>query len=105
MVINDLKASVVLQLECPEPVFLLTLPLEECLLDDLLVTLVKDGRLLLIIEALEVVWLDSVRGQHRLLGGRVLRHEVIRQSEIHLMCLLVGPVLPLSLLGVPLLLG
>jgi len=54
----------VLLLECPEPVFLLSLSLEECLLNDLLVTLVKDGRLLLIIEALEVVGLDSVRGQH-----------------------------------------
>ena len=64
VVINDLKASVVLLLECPEPVFLFSLPLEECLLDDLLVTLVKDGRLLLIIETLEVVGLDSVRGQH-----------------------------------------
>ena len=105
MVINDLKASVVLLLQCPEPVFLLSLSLKKCMLNELLVALVKNGRLLLIIETLEVVGLDSVRGQHRLLGGRVLRHEVIRQSEIHLMCLLVGPVLPLPLLGVPLLLG
>ena len=83
----------------------LSLLLEEGLLDDLLVTLVKDGRLLLVVEALEVVGLDSVRGQHRLLGGRVLGHEIIGQSKIHLMGLLVRPVLPLSQLGVTLLLG
>ena len=47
----------------------------------------------------------KLRGQHRLLGRRVLDHEIIDQSEIHLMCLLVGPVLPLPLLGIPLLLG
>ena len=94
-----------IQLDCPQPLFLLSLPLEECLLDELLVSLVRDGRLLLIIEALEVVGLDSVRSQHRLLGGRVLGHEIIFQSEIHLMCLLVGSVLPLPQLGIPLLLG
>jgi hypothetical protein len=66
---------------------------------------VKDGRLLLIVEALEVVGLDSVRGKHRLLIGRVLGHEFIGQSEIHLMSLLVDPVLPLPQLGIPLLLG
>ena len=105
MVINDLKASVLLLLQCPEPVFLLSLPLKKCMLDELLVTLVKNGRLLLIIETLEVVGLDSVRGQHRVLGGRVLRHEVNFQRKIHLMCLLVGPVFPLSLLGAPFFLG
>ena len=42
--IDDLQASVVLLLESPQSVFLLTLPLEECLLDDLLVMLVKDDR-------------------------------------------------------------
>jgi hypothetical protein len=95
----------VLQLECPQPLFLLSLSLKECLLDDLLITLVKDSRLLLIVEALEVVGLDSVRSQHRLLGGWVLGHEIIGLSVIHLMCLLVGPVLPLSQLGIPLLLS
>jgi hypothetical protein len=45
------------------------LPLEECLLDELLVKVVNDGRLHLIMEALEMVRLDLVRGQHRLLGG------------------------------------
>ncbi len=48
-IVDDLKAPVVLLLECPQPVFLLPLPLEKCLLDDLLVALVKDGCLLLII--------------------------------------------------------
>ena len=60
-----------LQLDYPQPLFML---------DDLLVKLVSNGRLLLIIEVLEVVRLDSVRGQHQRLGGWVLGHEIICKS-------------------------
>ena len=84
---------------------LLSLSIEDFLLDDLLATLVRNGRLLLIIEVLIVAWLDTVRGQHRLLGGRAVGNEIIGKNDIHLMCLLVIPILPLSQLGILFLLG
>jgi hypothetical protein len=63
-VIDDLQASVVLLLEGPEALLLLSLLLEKGLLDDLLVTLVKNGGLLLIVESLKVIRLDAVRCKH-----------------------------------------
>lgn len=63
-VIDDLQASVVLLLEGPEALLLLSLLLEKGLLDDLLVTLVKNGGLLLVVESLKVIRLDAVRCKH-----------------------------------------
>ena len=47
--------------------------LEECLLDDLLAIIVKDGCSLLVLKALLVAGLFSVRPHHRLLEGQVQR--------------------------------
>ena len=63
-VIDDLQASVVLLLEGPEALLLFSLLLKKGLLDDLLVTLVKNGGLLLVVESLKVIRLDSVRCKH-----------------------------------------
>ena len=63
-VVDDLQASVVLLLEGPQALLLLSLLLEKGLLDDLLVTLVKNGGLLLVVESLKVIRLDSVRCKH-----------------------------------------
>ncbi len=65
----------------------------------------KNGSLLLFVEALEVIGLNSVWSQHRLHGGRVLSHQVMSKSVVHLMCLLLSPVLSLFVLGISLLLS
>jgi hypothetical protein len=61
-VIDDLQASVVLLLEGPEALLLLSLLLKKGLLDDLLVSLVKNGGLLLVVESLKVIRLNTVGG-------------------------------------------
>ena len=53
-----------LLLRGPQTLLLFSLLLEQMLLDQLLVALVEDSRLLLIVQSLEVVRLDSVRSQH-----------------------------------------
>ena len=102
-VIDDLQASVVLLLESPEALLLLSLLLEKGLLDDLLVTLVKNSGLLLVIESLKVIRLDAVRCKHRGHGLGVLSHEVVSEGVVDLVGLLVGPILSLSELCIPLL--
>ena len=74
---KDLLAAQVLLLLGPETVSVLFVLLGHGGLADLHVALVHNGRCLLGIEALEVVWLDTVRCQHGLLSGRVLSHEVV----------------------------
>ncbi len=61
-VVDDLQPSMMLLLEGPEALFFLSLLLKKGLFDDLLVTLVKDGGLLLVVETLEVIWLHTVGG-------------------------------------------
>lgn len=63
-VIDHLQASVVLLLEGPEALLLLSLLLEKRLLDDLLITFMKNGGLLLVVESLKVIRLDAVRCKH-----------------------------------------
>jgi hypothetical protein len=57
--------------------FFLALLLKKGLLNDLLITLMQNGCLLLIIQALKVIGLDSVRSQHGSHGIRVLSHEIV----------------------------
>ncbi len=52
----------------------------------------KDGRLLLSVEALEMVRLYSVRGKHANFSGRVLSHQIVSKSIVDLMSLLLSPV-------------
>jgi hypothetical protein len=63
-IVDDLQTSHVLLLHSPETLLFFSLLLEELLLDQLLVSLMKNGSLLLFIESLEVIGLYSVRGQH-----------------------------------------
>ena len=104
-IIDDLHASHVFLLHGPQSLFLLPLLLKQLLLDNLLVTFMKNGSLLLIIETLEVVGLHAVRSEHRSHGRGVLSHEIIGQRICELMGLLLGPVLTLSMLCITLLLG
>lgn len=70
-----------------------------------MVSLVEDGALLLIIEAFEVVGLDSVRSQHRGHGSWVFSHQIVSVSILKLMSLLVQPVLSCLELQIAFLLG
>jgi hypothetical protein len=63
-IVNNLKTSHVLLLLGPQALLFFSLLLEKLLLDQLLVTLVHNSSLLLIVKALEVIGLDSVRSQH-----------------------------------------
>ena len=76
-VIKDLEASEVLLLKGPESFFLFFGIPCGLRFSQLLAPFMKDGVLLLLVKALKVVWLDSVVGEHRLLGGGVLRHKVV----------------------------
>lgn len=82
-VVDHLETSHVLLLRGPQALLVLSLLLEEMLLDQLLVALVEDSRLLLIVQSLEVVRLDSVRSQHRGHGCRVLSHQIVRQGVMN----------------------
>jgi hypothetical protein len=104
-VIDDLKTSVMLLLKSPKAFFFLSLFLEKGLFDDLLVTLVKNGSLLLVVKTLKVVWLNTMRSQHGCHSCWVLSHEVISQSIGEFMILLLRPVLSLSQLSITLFFG
>jgi hypothetical protein len=91
-IVNDLQASHVLLLNSPETLLFLSLLFEELLLNQLLVSLMKNGGLLFIIKTLEVIGLHSVRGQHRGHGGRVFSHQVMSQGIFDLMSFLLSPV-------------
>lgn len=81
---KDLLAAKVLLLLGPETVSILFVLLGHGSLADLHVALVHNGRCLLSIEALEVVWLDTVRCQHGLLSGRVFSHKVVLISVVNI---------------------
>ena len=82
MGIGDLKESVVLLLETPLNVLLISFP--QCLVADHFASHLKDGHLVLINVALLIAGLESVRGHHRLLDSRVLRCVIIFDiNEIH----------------------
>jgi len=104
-VVDDLKAAHVLLLKSPQALLLLALLLEKRLLNELLITLMKNGSLLLGIKALKVVGLDTVRGKHGSHGGGVLSHQVVSEGVFNFMLLLVVPVLALLDLIITLLLG
>jgi hypothetical protein len=76
-VIEDLELAVVLGLNGPELFFFSCHLFEELLLYNLLFTLVQNTINLVLVKALEVVALDSVRRKHRHLSGRVLSHKVV----------------------------
>jgi hypothetical protein len=76
-VIDDLKTSMMLLLHSPETLFFLSLLLEERLLNNLLIALMKNGSLLFVIKTLEVVGLNTMRSQHGGHGSWVLSHKVI----------------------------
>ena len=46
------------------------------LLSHLHLSLIENSLSFLLVEALEMVWLDSVRSEHAHFGGRVLSHEI-----------------------------
>lgn len=106
---KDLLSSKMLLLQSPQ-LFLFSLCfLQHFLFVQLLVSFVQDCLPLLLVKALEVVGLDSVGSQHRLLSGWVLGHEVVVLSEVNLVSgleqfiaavFVVGVTLVLSHLGV-----
>lgn len=85
---EDLLAAQVFLLHGPETLLLLLGLLEHIHFFHLEGTLIHHGSRLFSIESLEVVWLDAVGGQHRLLCLRVLRHEVVIVSEFNIGALL-----------------
>ena len=101
-IVEDLKLPVVLCLDGPESLLLCRHLLEELLFDELLLTLMQDGFLLVLIQALEVVALDSVGSEHRDLSGWVLSHEVVGESVAQLHVLLVALCKALEVLAVTL---
>jgi len=76
-VVDDLETSELLLLLSPKALFFLALLFKKGLLNDLLITLMQDSCLLLIIQALKVIGLDSVRSKHRSHSIRVLSHEIV----------------------------
>mmetsp|Transcript_15589 Transcript_15589/g.23922 ORF Transcript_15589/g.23922 Transcript_15589/m.23922 type:complete len:225 (-) Transcript_15589:123-797(-) len=72
---------------------------------DLLVADLVDIVLLLLVEALEVIRLDSMRSQHADLSSWVLSHEIVVSCVFKLLLLLVLPGLVHFVVSVPLLLG
>ena len=65
----------------------------------------EDGGLLFIVESFEMVGLHTVRRQHRSHGSGILSHEIVSQSVVEFVSLLVSPVLSLSELGIAFLLS
>ena len=102
---KDLLAAHMLGLKSPETLFFLSLLFEKGLLHELLISLVKDSILLLLIEALEVIGLDTMCSEHGLLGCGVLCHEIVCHGVAELSSLLLGPVLSLSHLSIALFLS
>ena len=79
---EDLLSTKVLLLESPKSLSLLLLLLCHLCLAHLHLSFEHDLVLLLGSEALEGVWLDAVRSEHRPLSCRVLSHEVVRVRVI-----------------------
>jgi hypothetical protein len=72
----------VLLLESPECFLVLLTLLHQLLLGALLGTLVQDSLLLLSVESLEMVRLDSVSSEHGSFSCGVLSHEIMGSCEI-----------------------
>lgn len=87
-VLKDLQSSLVLQLKSVCFLLLSFLFGLEFFLSKLHGSLEKNCILLLLVESLKVIWLNSVRSQHWLFGGRVLSHEIMVRSVIQLDSLL-----------------
>ena len=83
-VVQHLLPAQLLLLQSPQALLLLLGVALHLGLANLLGALVQDRVLLLLVEALEVVGLHAVRGQHRLLRRRVLSHEVVVEREVDL---------------------
>ena len=82
---EDLETSLLLGLHGMESSGFLLVRFQHLLLSQLVVSLVHNGLLLSCVQSLEVVWLDTMWGEGRLLGCWVLGHEVVIQSEILVM--------------------
>ena len=91
-IVNDLQTSHVFLLNSPETLLLFSLLLEELLLNQLLISLVKNGSLLFLIKTLEVIGLYSMRGQHRGHSGWIFSHQVMSQGKLNLVSFLISPV-------------
>jgi len=72
----------VLGLESPEFLLVLLALLHQFLLSTLLGALVQDGVLLLLVESLEMVGLDSVGSEHGHFSLRVFSHEIVSRCEL-----------------------
>ena len=101
---KDLLSSEVLLLHGPESLLLLLCLSEHLGFLDLESSLVHHSSSLLGAESLEVVWLDSVWSEHRLLSLWVLSHEIVGQSKVLLVVALELSICVLSSLSVLLLL-
>ena len=93
---EDLLSAKVLLLEGPQSLFFLLCVLEHLGFLHLESSLMHDRILLLLGESLEVVRLDTVGGQHGLLSGWVLSHEIVVEGKVLLVASLV---LHLGLVG------
>lgn len=78
---KNLLSAHVLKLKSFQASLFLRSILEQLLFADLLGALVHDRVLLSLVKSLKVVGLHAVSSQHRLLRGRVLCHEIVRQGE------------------------
>lgn len=100
---QDLVPTEVFLLHCPHALFISLLLFHHFGLSHLHFSLVHDLRSLVGVHALEMIRLDAMGRQHRLLRGRVLRHKVVRACEVHIalrLQLLVGAlsVIPIAFL-------
>lgn len=77
-------------------VFFFFLLLHHFLLSQLLLSLEVNLIFLFLGKSFEVIWLDSMIGEHALLGGWVFSHEVMVQGKVDLDLLLVCPFVMLS---------
>lgn len=77
-------------------VFIFLLLLHHFLLSQLLLSLEVNLIFLFLGKSFEVIWLDSMIGEHTLLGGWVFSHEIMVQGEVDLDLLLVCPFVMLS---------
>jgi len=104
-IIEHLLPADVLLLDGPQSLLLFPLLLEQALFYKLLVSLVEDGLLLIRVESLEVIGLNTVRGKHGLLCGWVFCHEIVSSCVEEFLGFLLGPVESLLHLCVSLLFG
>jgi hypothetical protein len=85
----------VLLLKGPQTLLLFALLFQERLLDNLLIALMENGSLLLSIESLEVIRLNTMGCKHGGHCGGILSHQVVSESILKLVLLLIVPVLTL----------